>query len=54
MKKYFGSKVFRTVIPRTVKLSEAPSFGEPILTYAPKSKGAEAYKKLSWEVVRRD
>ena len=54
VKKYFGSKVFRTVIPRTVKLSEAPSFGEPILTYAPKSKGAEAYKKLSREVVRRD
>ena len=54
MKKYFGSKVFRTVIPRTVKLSEAPSFGEPILTDAPKSKGAEAYKKLSREVVRRD
>ena len=53
VKKYFGSKVFRTVIPRTVKLSEAPSFGEPILTYAPKPKGAEASKKLSREVVRR-
>lgn len=54
VKKYFGSKVFRTVIPRTVKLSEAPSFGEPILTYAPKSKGAEAYKKLCREVLKRD
>lgn len=54
VKKYFGSKVFRTVIPRTVKLSEAPSFGEPILTYAPKSKGAEAYKKLCREVLKRE
>ena len=53
VKKYFGNKVFRTVIPRSVKLSEAPSFGEPILTYAPKSKGAEAYKKLCREVVKR-
>lgn len=53
MKKYFGNKVFRTVIPRSVKLSEAPSFGEPILTYAPKSKGAEAYKKLCREVIKR-
>ncbi len=53
VKKYFGSKVFRTVIPRSVKLSEAPSFGESILTYAPKSKGAEAYKKLCREVIKR-
>lgn len=53
VKSYFGSKVFKTVIPRSVKLSEAPSFGESILTYAPKSKGAEAYKKLSREVLRR-
>lgn len=54
VKKYFGSRVFRTVIPRTVKLSEAPSFGEPIMTYAPKSKGAEAYKKLCREVLKRE
>ena len=39
VKTYFGSKVFKTVIPRTVKLSEAPSFGEPILTYAPSPRG---------------
>ena len=44
VKKYFGNKVFRTVIPRSVKLSEAPSFGEPILTYAPKSKGRKHIK----------
>ena len=53
VKKYFGTKVFKTVIPRSVKLSEAPSFGESILSYAPKSKGAEAYKKLSREAIRR-
>lgn len=53
VKKYFGTKVFATVIPRTVKLSEAPSFGEPISVYAPKSKGAEAYKKLCREVQKR-
>ena len=53
VKKYFGDKVFKTVIPRSVKLSEAPGFGESILTYAPRSKGAEAYKKLSREVIKR-
>lgn len=53
VKKYFGNQVFKTVIPRTVKLSEAPSFGESIMTYAPKSKGAEAYKKLCREVLKR-
>ncbi len=53
VKKYFGDKVFRTAIPRTVKLSEAPSFGEPISIYAPKSKGAEAYRALCREVLKR-
>ncbi len=53
VKKYFGSKVFRTLIPRSIRLSEAPGFGQPIVTYDPKSKGAEAYKKLCREVVKR-
>lgn len=53
VKEYFGNKVFRTVIPRTIKLSEAPGFGESILTYAGKSKGAEAYRKFSREVLKR-
>ena len=53
VKKYFGEKVFRTMIPRSVKISESPSFGEPVVTYDPKSKGAEAYNKLCREVVRR-
>ena len=45
--------VFKTVIPRSVKLSEAPGFGQPITLYAPKSKGGVAYKKLSREVLKR-
>ena len=46
VKRYFGTKLFKTVIPRSIKLSEAPGFGESVLTYAPKSKGAEAYKRV--------
>ena len=53
VKRYFGTKLFKTVIPRSIKLSEAPGFGESVLTYAPKSKGAEAYKKLCREVIKR-
>jgi chromosome partitioning protein len=53
VKKYFGDTVFKTVIPRSVKLSEAPGFGKPIALYAPKSKGGTAYKKLSREVIKR-
>lgn len=53
MESYFGDTVFKTVIPRSVKLSEAPGFGQPITLYAPKSKGGVAYKKLSWEVLKR-
>jgi len=53
VKKYFGKKLFRTVIPRTVKLSEAPSFGQPISVYAPKSKGAKAYETFCREVLKR-
>ncbi|MBU0502135.1 MAG: AAA family ATPase [bacterium] len=50
-RKYFGKKVFNTVIPRNVRLAEAPSFGQPILFYAPGSKGAEAYENLCQEVI---
>lgn len=50
---YFGDIVFDTMIPRTVKLSEAPSFGQPISVYEPKSKGAEAYRNLREEVMKR-
>jgi chromosome partitioning protein len=50
---HLGSKVFRTVIPRNVRLGEAPSFGKPILTYDIRSKGAEAYMSLAREIVER-
>lgn len=52
VKKYFKDNVYKTVIPRSVKLSEAPSFGMPITTYAPISKGARCYEKLAGEVIR--
>ena len=52
VKKYFKDNVYKTVIPRNVKLSEAPSFGMPITTYAPMSKGARCYEKLAGEVIR--
>lgn len=51
--KYFGKTVFKTVIPRNVKLSEAPSHGLPVTQYARMSKGAVAYTKLAKEVIRR-
>ncbi len=53
VRKYFGKKVFKTIIPRNVKLSEAPSHGLPISLYAHVSKGSIAYANLAREVVRR-
>ncbi len=50
---YFGKLVFNTLIPRTVKLSEAPSFGMPITEYDPNGKGAICYKELAREVIER-
>lgn len=50
-RKYFGNKVFKTVIPRNIRLAEAPSFGQPIIFYDPASKGAEAYENLCREVL---
>jgi chromosome partitioning protein len=51
VKKYFQDKVYKTIIPRNVRLSEAPSHGEPIIVYDPKSRGAEMYLDLAKEVV---
>lgn len=51
--KYFGNKMFKTVIPRNVKIAEAPSHGLPIIKYARVSKGSLAYMRLAKEVVRR-
>jgi chromosome partitioning protein len=50
---FFQDKVFKTVIPRTVRLSEAPSHGKPITLYDPSSRGADAYRRFAKEVVRR-
>ena len=49
--KYFGNKVFETMIPRNIRLSEAPSHGLPITIYDPLSKGARTYKKLAKELL---
>ena len=54
LKKYFSSKVYKTVIPRNVRLSEAPSYGEPIIKYDITSKGAESYLALAREVIARN
>ncbi|MBP1949456.1 ParA family protein [Virgibacillus litoralis] len=51
VKKYFQDKVYKSVIPRNVRLGEAPSHGEPIITYDPKSKGSEVYLELAKEVM---
>ena len=53
VRRYFGERVYRTIIPRTVRLSEAPGFGQPITVYDPHSKGAESYRDLAQEVASR-
>lgn len=52
--KFFGKKVYRTYIPRNIRLAEAPSHGEPIVTYDSSSKGAEAYLDLAEEFLKRN
>ena len=54
IKKFFGAKVFETYIPRNVRLAEAPSHGEPIVLYDTSSKGADAYLKLTEELLERN
>ncbi|HBO49214.1 MAG TPA: chromosome partitioning protein ParA, partial [Alphaproteobacteria bacterium] len=51
---YFGDKVYQTVIPRSVRIAEAPSHGKPILIYDFKSAGAQAYIQLAKEVLKRE
>lgn len=51
LKEFFGDEVFKTVIPRSIRLAEAPSFGKPILTYDPRSRGAESYIRLAKEIL---
>ena len=50
---FFGEKVFTTIIPRSVRLSEAPSFGQPVTIFDPSGRGAEAYRGLAKEVIGR-
>ena len=54
VQKYFGSKVYETTIPRSIRISEAPSYGQPINFYEPKGKGSEAYMDLAIEFVKRN
>ena len=54
VKKYFPDLVYKSIIPRSVKLSEAPSFGEPIIRYDRTSKGADAYMALAKEVISKN
>jgi chromosome partitioning protein len=51
LKSFFGNQVFQTVIPRSVRLAEAPSHGKPILSYDPRSRGAESYIRLAKEML---
>jgi len=51
--KFFQDKVFKTIVPRNVRLSEAPSYGKAIIEYDPKSLGAMAYEELAKEIVER-
>ena len=52
VKRYFNNKVYKTVIPRNVRLSEAPSYGLPITEYDPRSKGAKSYEKFAREFIK--
>ena len=54
VKKYFDNKVYKTVIPRNVRLSEAPSYGMPITEYDPRSKGAKSYEKFTKEFLKKN
>jgi len=50
---HFGEKVYQTVVPRNVRLGEAPSFGKPIILYDIRSRGSEAYVSLAKEFIQR-
>lgn len=54
LRRHFGTKIFQTTVPRNVRLAEAPSFGQPVLLYDVRSKGAEAYLQLAREVIDRE
>ena len=53
VRKHLGRAVFETIIPRNVRIAEAPSFGQPVIHYAPNSKGSKAYLKLADELIKK-
>lgn len=53
VKKFFPEKVYKTIIPRNIRLSEAPGFGQPIIVYDPSSRGAESYEDLADEILKK-
>lgn len=54
LRKHFGDKVYNTIIPRNVRLAEAPSYGKAVINYDAHSKGAQAYQALAGEIIRRE
>ena len=54
VKKYYGNKVYKTVVPRTVRLSEAPRFGMPINLYEPNGKGSDGYMAMAREFLENN
>ncbi len=54
VRRHFGDKVYETVVPRNVRVSEAPSMGTPVVFLDPRSKGAEAYKAFAWEFMAKN
>ncbi len=54
VRNYFPERVYESIIPRSVRLSEAPSYGEPAIFYAPRSSGSRAYRKVTMEMLRDD
>jgi chromosome partitioning protein len=54
LREFFGKQVFETVIPRSIRLAEAPSFGKPVISYDVRSKGAESYIKLAKEIIANE
>jgi len=54
LRAHFGDKLLKTTIPRNIRLAEAPSYGQPVLLYDPRSRGAEAYRELALELMKRN
>ena len=53
LERHFGNKVYRTIVPRNVRLAEAPSYGKPVIAFDKNSKGAQAYSALAREILER-